>query len=144
MTLDEIIAITGKPGLYKILTQNKGNIIVESLTDKKRFPVMALQNVSTLKDISIYTYEAETPLRQVFLNIYTKENGIIPIDLKDKGAVLAQYFRGILPEYDEERVYTSNIKKVFSWYNALVTSDFDFKSLEESDEESDTAAADEN
>ncbi|MCF6212677.1 MAG: DUF5606 domain-containing protein [Flavobacteriaceae bacterium] len=131
MTLDEIIAITGKPGLYKILTQNKVNIIVESLADKKRFPVMALQNVSTLKDISIYTYEKEVSLKKIFLNIYTKEKGEIPLNLKEKGAVLAKYFREILPEYDEERVYTSNIKKVFSWYNALVASNFDFKSLEE-------------
>jgi len=133
MTLDKIIAITGKPGLYKILTQNKVNIIVESLADKKRFPVMALQNVSTLKDISIYTYEKEVSLKKIFLNIYTKEKGEIPLNLKEKGAVLAKYFREILPEYDEERVYTSNIKKVFSWYNALVASNFDFKSLEESE-----------
>ena len=73
MTLDKIVAISGKPGLYEIISHAKSGIIVQSLVDQKRFPVTAVQNVSVLNDIAIYTYEEEVPLGQVFLNIATKE-----------------------------------------------------------------------
>lgn len=129
MKLEKVIAISGKPGLYEIISQSKSGIIVESLTDKKRFPVNNLHNISTLNDIAIYTYEAEVPLRTVLLNINKKEDGKTSIDPKSGKNELLAYFSEVLPGYDEERVYASNIKKVLSWYNALVAAEFDFKSL---------------
>lgn len=139
MKLEKVIAITGKPGLYQIISQSKSAVIVESLTDKKRFPVNSLHNISTLNDIAIYTYEAEVPLKEVFYSIYEKEDGKQSIDPKSSKNDLLNYFSEVLPGYDEERVYASNIKKVLSWYNALVTAEFDFvemkKQLEEENSE---------
>jgi hypothetical protein len=135
MKLEKLIAISGKPGLYQIISQSKSGVIVESLTDKKRIPVNNLNNISTLNDIAIYTYEEEVPLKQVFLNIHEKEDGKKSIDPKSDKAALLAYFRTVLPDYDQERVYASNIKKVISWYNALVNSEFDFSSIKEALEE---------
>ena len=134
MKIDKIIAISGKPGLFQIISQSKGGIIVESLQDKKRFPVNSIHNVSTLSDIAIYTDEDEKPLKEVFLDIYKKENGKKSIDHKAGKEDLLSYFSEILPNYDEERVYPSNIKKVIQWYNSLIDFDFDFSSLEENEE----------
>ena len=131
MKLEKVIAISGKPGLYEIISQSKSAVIVESLTDKKRFPVNSLHNISTLNDIAIYTHEAEVPLRLVFFNIYAKEGGKNAIDPKSDKKELLDYFGKILPGFDEERVYPSNIKKVLSWYNALVDSGFDFAGMKE-------------
>lgn len=131
MKLDKIIAISGKPGLYQVISQSKSGVIVESLADKKRFPVLSLHNVSTLNDIAIYTYEKEVPLREVFLSLHEKENGNTSVDPKAGKQELMAYFSEVLPEYDEDRVYASNIKKVMLWYNSLVASDFDFKALKE-------------
>lgn len=137
MKLEKVIAITGKPGLYQILSQSKSGVIVESLSDKKRFPVNTLHNISTLNDIAIYTYEEEVPLKAVFLNIFEKESGAKSIDPKSSKNELLSYFNEVLPGYDEERVYASNIKKVLSWYNALVDAEFDFETIKaELEEES--------
>jgi hypothetical protein len=136
MSLEKIIAISGKPGLFEIISKTKSGLIVQALSDGKRFPVNSIHNISTLNDIAIYTYEEEVPLREVFLNIHKKENGKAAIDPKtDKDGLLA-YFGEVLPEFDTERVYASNVKKVIAWYNALVASEFDFKTMEESMEES--------
>ena len=135
MKLEKLIAISGKPGLYQIISQSKSGVIVESLTDKKRIPVNNLNNISTLNDIAIYTYEEEVPLKQVFLNIHEKEAGKKSIEPKSDKTVLLEYFSAVLPEYDQERVYPSNIKKVISWYNALVDVEFDFSSIKEELEE---------
>ncbi len=135
MKLEKLIAISGKPGLYQIISQSKSGVIVESLTDKKRIPVNNLNNISTLNDIAIYTYEEEVPLKQVFLNIHEKEEGKKSIDAKSAKADLLEYFSAVLPEYDQERVYASNIKKVISWYNALVDAEFDFSSIKAALEE---------
>ena len=129
MKLEKVIAIGGKPGLYQIISQSKSGVIVESLSDKKRIPVNSLHNISTLNDIAIYTYEEEVPLKAVFLNLFEKEEGKPSIDPKSSKADLLSYFSEVLPGYDEERVYASNIKKVLSWYNALLNSDFDFASI---------------
>ncbi len=134
MKIDKIIAISSKPGLYEIKSQTKGGVIVESLQDKKRFPVNSVHNISTLSDIAIYTYEEEVPLKDVFFNIFKKEEGKKAIDPKSKKEELLNYFSEVLPDYDEERVYPSNIKKVLQWYNALVDAKFDFTSLEEKEE----------
>ena len=134
MKIDKIIAISSKPGLYEIKSQTKGGVIVESLQDKKRFSVNSVHNISTLSDIAIYTYEEEVPLKDVFFNIFKKEEGQKAIDHKSKKEELLNYFSEVLPDYDEERVYPSNIKKVLQWYNALVDAKFDFASLEEKEE----------
>ena len=99
------------------------------MLDKKRFPVNSLHNISTLNDIAIYTYETEVPLKAVFLSIFEKEEGKKSIDPKSSKNDLLAYFSDVLPGYDEERVYASNIKKVLSWYNALVDADFDFSGI---------------
>ena len=138
MKLEKVIAIAGKPGLYEILSQTKSGVIVESLLDKKRFPVNSLHNVSTLNDIAIYTYEDDIPLREVFLSIHNMENGATSIDPKASKNELISYFQEVLPDFDEERVYPSNIKKVLNWYNLLVQAEFDFSSLEEDAEDEST------
>ena len=129
MTLDKIIAISGKPGLFKILSHSKGRVIVESLKDKKRFPVSTLNGISALEEIAIYTYDEDVPLRKVFVTIYEKEKGKTSINPNDNSSVLTNYFKEILPHFDDERVYTSNIKKVLKWYNDLIDAHFDFKNL---------------
>ncbi len=134
MSLEKIIAISGKPGLYEIISKTKSGVIVESLSDKKRFPVNSLHQISTLNDIAIYTLEEEIPLKQVFLNINAKEEGKAALDPKSGKQELLDYFGEVLPNYDDERVYPSNIKKVLSWYNALVASEFDFDGLREEKE----------
>ena len=138
MKLEKVIAISGKPGLYEIISQSKAGVIVESLTDKKRFPVNSLHNISTLNDIAIYTYEEEIPLKVVFLNIFEKETGEKSMDPKSSKADLLNYFGEVLPDFDEERVYPSNIKKILSWYNALVDAKFDFSSIKQELEEEST------
>jgi len=129
MTLDKIIAISGKPGLFKILSHSKGRVIVESLKDKKRFPVSTLNGISALEEIAIYTYDEDVPLRKVFVTIYEKEKGKTSINPNDNSNVLTNYFKEILPHFDDERVYTSNIKKVLKWYNELIETHFDFENL---------------
>lgn len=135
MSLEKIIAISGKPGLYEIISKTKSGVIVEALSDGKRFPVNGIHNISTLNDIAIYTYDEEVPLREVFLNIHKKENGKAAIDPKSDKESLLNYFGEVLPDFDIDRVYASNVKKVLAWYNALVASEFDFKSMEEKEEE---------
>jgi len=137
MKIEKIIAIGGKPGLFEIKSQTKGGVIVESLQDQKRFPVNSVHNISALSDIAIYTYEEEIPLKEVLFNIYKKENGAKSIDHKSKKEVLLAYFSEVLPNYDDERVYPSNIKKVLQWYNTLVDAKFDFEGLEEAEDKED-------
>jgi hypothetical protein len=134
MELKDIVAISGKPGLYEIKAQSKGGIIVESLIDSKRFPVTVTHNISALNEIAIYTYEEEIPLRIIFKTIGEKENGKEAINPKESGKVLSSYFREVLPNFDEERVYTSNIKKILQWYNLLASKNFDFTSIVEEEE----------
>jgi len=131
MILDKIIAITGKPGLYQIISQNKNSLIVESLIDKKRRVVTLREQLSALKDIAIYTYEEEIPIKIVFKSIFDNENGLTSVNTKSSKQELLDYFRTILPEFDEERVYVSTIKKIINWYNLLFDNKFDFKQLAE-------------
>ncbi|TVZ55382.1 hypothetical protein OD91_0629 [Lutibacter sp. Hel_I_33_5] len=130
MEFSKIIAVTGKPGLFEILSQTKSGVIVKSLKEDKRFPINATQNISLLENIAIYTLEEEVPLGQIFKIISDKEEGKQCISHKESGNKLTSYFAEILPEYDDERVYTSNIKKVLQWYNILVDAKFDFSSIE--------------
>ena len=120
MELDKILSITKKPGLYKLIAQSRGGFIAESLLDQKRISVSITSNVSLLSEIAIYTLAEELPLKEVFLKVFEKENGgqasTSPKASKDD---LEAYFFSVLPDYDEDRVYASDIKKVLSWYNLL-------------------------
>lgn len=124
MALDKVLSISGKPGLYKLVTQTRSGFLAESLLDNKRVSVGIQQNVSILSEIAIYTLSEELPLKEVFKKINEKENGaetsIAPKSSKDQ---LEEYFFGVLPDYDEDRVYASDIKKVLSWYNLLLKND---------------------
>jgi hypothetical protein len=135
MELKDIVAINGKPGLFEIKAQSKGGIIVQSLLDNKKFPITAMHNISALNEISIFTYEDEVPLRIIFKTIGEKEQGKESISHKESGKVLTSFFREILPNFDEERVYTSNIKKVLQWYNLLASKNFDFTAIQEEETE---------
>lgn len=119
MNLTGIIAISGKPGLFKVIAQGKNNIIVESLEDKKRIPAYNSDRISALDDISIYTYDDDKPLREIYKTIFDKENGGLTISHKEDAKKLQAYLLEILPSYDQERVYGSDIKKLFQWYNLL-------------------------
>lgn len=119
MNLTGIIAISGRPGLYKVIAQGKNSIIVESLIDNKRFPAYATDRISALDDISIYTYDEDAPLRDLLTAIYTKEGGKECPSHKEDLKVLEAYLLEILPNYDQERVYPSDVKKMFQWYNLL-------------------------
>jgi hypothetical protein len=119
MSLENILSITGKPGLYQLKSKAKSGFVVESLIDKKTSIVGINQNVSVLKDISIYTYSTEMPLKKVFQKIAEKESNGPTINHKVGKKELEAYFNEVLPDYDEDRVYASDIKKVVQWYNLL-------------------------
>jgi hypothetical protein len=120
MGLEKVLAISGKPGLYKLVTQTRGGFVAESLIDKKRISISLQNNVSVLSEIAIYTLTEEVPLYKVLDKIREKENGnIASVGPKDGKSKLEEYFFDVLPDYDEDRVYASDIKKVIQWYNLL-------------------------
>ena len=124
MSLDKILSISGKPGLYEIVAQTRTGAVVQSLIDKKRITVGAHSNISILSEIAIYTLTEEVPLREVLEKIKTKEEGKqTSISHKDGKDKLEEYFFEVLPDYDEDRVYASDIKKVVQWYNMLQKND---------------------
>ncbi|MFK8298772.1 DUF5606 domain-containing protein [Capnocytophaga cynodegmi] len=132
MNLNKILAISGKPGLYHLESQTRTGFLATSLLDGKRISVGIRSNVSLLSEIAIYTLETEVPLREVFKNIKEKEsNGKTSISHKSDDTVLEEYFFNVLPNYDENRVYVSDIKKVIQWYNLLLEKGY----LEETSEE---------
>ena len=120
MALKDILAISGKPGLYKLKTQTRGGFVAESLIDGRKVSVGIQSNVSVLNDIAVYTLSKEVPLRNVFEAIKEKENGQqTSVSHKDGKDALEAYFFEVLPDYDEDRVYISDIKKIVQWYNIL-------------------------
>jgi hypothetical protein len=119
MNLEKILSISGKPGLFALKVQTRTGFLAESLIDGKKISVGMKVNVSLLSEISIYTINEEKPLTEVMRNIAIKENNGPAISHKEDNATLIAYFTEILPEYDSERVYPSDIKKVLSWYNLL-------------------------
>ena len=121
MKLDKVLSISGKPGLYELKAQTRGGFVAESMVDGKKISVNMRHNVSLLSEIAIYTYTEEVPLREVFQKIYDKENGGEAINHKESKAKLEDYFNEVLPDYDEDRVYISDIKKILQWYNLLVS-----------------------
>jgi len=120
MSLDKILSIGGRPGLYRLLTQTRTGLVAESLLDNKKVTVGMNSNVSVLSEIAIYTLEEELPLRAVFQKIQIKEKGgKTSVKHKDDKLSLEEYFFEVLPKYDEDKVYVSDIKKVIQWYNIL-------------------------
>lgn len=135
MSLEKILSISGKPGLYQLKTQTRNGFLAESLLDGKKISVGARDNVSLLSEIAIYTLTEEVPLRTIFTKISEKENGGQAINHKVPKIELEEYFFEILPDYDEERVYASDIKKVVQWYNLLQKNGItDFSEPEETKE----------
>ncbi len=135
MDLSKLLAISGKPGLFLVVGQTKNGIIVESLIDKKRIPVYASVKARSLKDISVYTDEDDVTLADVILKIKEKEIGGPALNAKSDDKAMKAYFEEILPNYDKERVYTSDIKKIISWYNVLQTNDLLDFTIEEEETE---------
>ena len=123
MDLTDIITISGKPGLYTIIGQTKSNVIVESIADGKRFPTFSSNRISALKDISIYTNDGEASLSDIYQKIYEKESGKECISHNEPTDKLYAYLEEILPDYDKDQVYTSDVKKLFQWYNLLHKAD---------------------
>ncbi len=119
MDLKDIMSISGKGGLFRSIAQTKNGLIVESLVDKKRFPVYVSDKVSALEDIRIFTKDKDIPLKDVMDLIFKKESGGNCIDPKSDDVKLKKYFEEVLPDYDKERVYMSDIRKLFLWYNLL-------------------------
>jgi hypothetical protein len=119
MNVEKILAIAGKPGLYELKLQTRSGFLAESLLDGKKITVGMRSNVSLLSEISMYTYSEEKPLAEIMRAIAVKENEGQAISHKEDNAKLIAYFKEILPDYDEDRVYASDIKKVLNWYNIL-------------------------
>ncbi len=120
MDLKEILSVSGKSGLFKVVSKTRNGLIVESMLDRKRIPVYASDKISNLEEISIYTDDKEVPLKEVFKKIFEKESGGKPMDPKSDDHKLKDYFAGVLSNYDRERVYASDIKKILSWYIILL------------------------
>lgn len=119
--LKEILSISGKSGLFKLVSQGKNMLIVESLIDKKRQPAYTHEKVVSLADVAIFTDSEEKPLAEVLKLMKEKESAKkISIDSKSSNDVLRAYFAEVLPDFDRERVYPSDIKKLISWYNILI------------------------
>ena len=119
MTLDKILAIAGKPGLFALKVQTRTGFVAESLLDGKKVTVGLKSNVSLLSEISVYTNTEEKPLTEIMRAIATKEDNGPAISHKEDNAKLVGYFLEILPDYDQDRVYPSDIKKILNWYNIL-------------------------
>ena len=112
--LKEILSISGKPGLFKLINNTANALIVESLLDGKRFPAYSNAKIIALEDISIYTEDEDMPLKTVFKRMYEKE------DHKESSAAITNYIESVIPEYDADRVYVSDMRKMIQWYNLLL------------------------
>ena len=123
MFLDGILAIAGQAGLFKLVSKGKNNVIVESLTTGKRMPAFATSRISTLEDVAIYTYDEDIPLKDVFVSTFDKYEGKKVLETKPSNQDYRDFMESVLPDFDKERVYVSDIKKVVNWYNSLI----DFK-----------------
>jgi hypothetical protein len=119
MNVDKILAIAGKPGLFELKLQTRSGFLAESILDGKKITVGLRNNVSLLTEISIYTYSEDKPLVEIMRAIAIKENEGPAISIKEDNAKLIAYFKEIVPDYDQDRVYVSDIKKVLNWYNLL-------------------------
>jgi hypothetical protein len=126
--LSKILSITGRPGLYRLVSTNKNMNIVESLTDGKRIPVYAQEKVVALSDVSIYTQNGDAPLRDVLRKMKEKEDGNqAALSAKASGKELFAYLEEVLPDYSRSSVYAGDVKKLISWYNTLIQHTIDFE-----------------
>lgn len=143
MDLSKILSIAGKPGLFKMVGESKTGLVVESLLDGKRIPAFSHQRISSLQEISIYTYDEDMPLADIFKNIHNKTEGkALENPKKMSSGKLKEIFAEVVPDYDEGAVYTSDMKKVFTWYNVLFENDLLDFSEEEAETEEKTESAD--
>ena len=143
MNLEKILAISGKPGLYLLKVQTRSGFMAESLADGKKITVSLKSNVSLLSEISVYTYEGEKPLSEIMQTIADKENKGEALSHKAENAQLMAYFKEILPNYDEDRVYPSDIKKILNWYGILQSKGLLNDSAQATAEEPTTAVTEE-
>jgi len=137
MDLSKILSISGKPGLFKMVGESKNGLVVESLSDGKRIPAFSHERISSLKEISIYTETEDLPLADVFKNIYEKNEGKpLASPKKLSSDELKKLFEEYVPAYDKDAVYTSDMKKVISWYNQLAEANMlDFSEEAKEEEE---------
>ena len=137
--LKTILFISGKPGLYKLVSRGKNILIVESVIDKKRLPIYGSEKIISLGDIAMFTDDEDVPLGQVLSSVKKKENGaVVALDIKKASAdELSAYMAEVLPDYDRDRVHISDIKKLISWYNMLINAGL--TDFEEEAEEENTA-----
>ncbi len=139
--LKEILSISGKPGLQKLVSNATNAIIVESLLDGKRFPVYSNSKVISLEDISVYTENEDMPLKEILKRIFDKEHGAVILSHKEPNDKIIAYFEEVVPEYDKNRVYVSDMRKIIQWYNLLITKQllsFDEQTVEETKEQDDS------
>lgn len=120
MFLDGILAIAGQAGLFKLVSKGKNNVIVESLNTGKRMPAFATSRISTLEDVAIYTYDDDIPLRTVLLSTFEKHSNAKVLTSKPSNQDYKNFMEGVLPDFDQDRVYVSDIKKLVNWYNSLI------------------------
>lgn len=139
MNLQGILSISGKPGLYKIIGQSRGGVLVNKIGESRKISVPGNARMSALEDIAIYTYDEEIPLKKVMFNIFNKEDGKATLSHKSSQEELKDFFRIILDEYDEERVYASDIKKIVQWYNILQDNNLLILAEEEKEENTEEA-----
>ncbi len=139
MDLSKILSISGKPGLFKLIGEAKNNIVVESLIDGKKQPAFSHERISSLKEISIYTETGDEPLENVLKNIYEVQQGKPVENIKKmSGNDMKALFEKVIPDYDKEAVYVSDMKKVFTWYNILLENNMlDFTDEEKQEDEKD-------
>ena len=144
MALKDILVISGQSGLYKYISQGRNVVIVENLIDKKRSNVPSTAKISMLDDISVFTEGEDMSLREVLKKIQVKESGGQTISHKSPDQTLKEYFKEVLPEYDKDRVYLSDIRKILMWYNLLhelEMTDFEDPEQETTDEETQSEPA---
>lgn len=144
MDLTKIVSISGKSGLFKVVSQSKNAVIVESLTDQKRFPAFGNEKMSSLEEISIFTTGEDRPLKEIFKAFHNVLQGKPAPDHKSDNKILVNFFLETVPDFDQERVYASDIRKMVNWYNALQELQMlDFTEPEEEKPSASTAAEEE-
>jgi hypothetical protein len=120
MDLKDLMAISGYPGLFKFVSQGRNAIIVESLEDKKRMSAYSTSKISTLEEIAVFTESGEVPLSDVFKKVYRHADGREVLSHKSAGNEIKDFFEEVLPDYDREKVYISDMRKIINWYNLLI------------------------
>lgn len=134
MDFSEILSIAGKPGLFKVVTQAKAGIIVESIIDGKKFTAFSSERISSLEEISIFSENEDIPLKDVFKTFFEKCEGKETISHKSETKLIKSTFEEMVPDYDQDRVFVSDIRKVLQWYNLLLKKEM-LNFEEEADEE---------